>query len=123
MKTPPTATTSGIWAGKPQPPLLAEKQTMMPALTALATSAASALADASSGPFWMLRDQLHEMTVGFNAAAAAKAAVDAGDPPVRAPRGLCRAQGRGERLGQRGFCQGGEGHWQEDADNGGRLTS
>ena len=48
---------------------------MMPALTALATSAASALAAASSGPFWMLRDQLHEMTVGFNAAAAANAAV------------------------------------------------
>src|SRR5262245_36681420 len=75
MKTPPTARTSGIWAGKPHPPLLAEKHTMMPALTAVAISAASALAAASSGPFWMLRDQLHEMTVGFSAAAAATAAV------------------------------------------------
>ena len=48
-------------------------------------------------------------------------AADAGDPSVRAARGLRAAQGRGERLGQRGLRQGGARHRPQDADHGGRL--
>ena len=47
--------------------------------------------------------------------------LDAGDPAGGAPRRLRAAQGRGERLGQRGLREGGQGHRQEDPDHGRRV--
>ena len=60
------------------------------------------------------------ITIGIGAQRTEWAA-DAGDPPIRTPCGLRAAQGRSERLGQRGLRQDGACHRPEDADHGGRL--